>query len=235
MTTIIYPDGPGSPQSPDSDSPADSVERFRDLRSGGRELALKLERFRGRDVVVLAVVLGGALVGHEVARALGATLDFVIIRKLLAPQGPGSLVCAANVAGTLVIDNEAPPQTAAPATPLDYFVADALDDLAKRSRACRGERPALELSRKTAILVDCGIRTSTTMRAAIRALRKTKPARIVAAVPVTSRGGQEAVAAIADELVFLASPLPFGHVGLWYTDFNRPGDDRISELLDGTE
>lgn len=226
-----YPDGPGRQNGA---GPIEKLKTYPDLRSAGRELALKLEKFRVRDdVFVLAIVLGGVLVGHEVAKALGAPLDFVIVRRLLAPQGPGSLVSAVNVAGRLVIDDELLPRPEVPSTPLDYFVADALDGLAKRERLCRGGRPAIDLARKTVVLVDCGIQTNSTMRTAIRALRTREPARIVAAVPVTSRAGQVAVTAVADELVFLCSPEPFGNVAVWYTDFSRPGDDRISKLLDG--
>jgi len=219
--------------------PSDSVAgatgqaaRFPDLRTGGRDLARALEEFRGReDVVVLGLVLGGVLVAFEVAKNLGVPLDFVIIRRLLAPQGPGSQVCAVNVAGSLVIDEELKPRPVVPESALDYYVSDALDDLAGRERVCRGGRPAVNLGQKTILLVDCGIRTGLTMRAAISALRRKEPAQIVAAAPVASAEARAAIEAIADKVVCLKSPEPFGHVGLWYKDFSRPGDHQVSELL----
>jgi putative phosphoribosyl transferase len=212
---------------------AQQAERFPDLRSAGRELAAALEQFSARtDVIVLGLVLGGALVAFEVARHLCLQLDFVIIRRLLVPHGPGSQVCAVNVAGSLVIDEELMPRPAVPESPLDYFVSDALEKLAGRERQCRGGRPAVDLSQKTVILADCGIRTGLTMRAAIGALRKAGPARIIAAVPVASVKGRAAIEALADEVISLRSREPFGHVGLWYEDFRRPGDESVSDLLE---
>lgn len=206
--------------------------RFSDLASAGRDLARKLEPFGGReDTIVLGLVLGGVLVAHEVAEHLGVPLDFVIIRRLLVPNGPGSQVCAVNVAGALLIDEELPPRPAAPESPLDHFVEDALADLANRERDCRGGHPALDLAQKTILLVDCGIRTGLTMRAAVRVLRRTEAARIIIAVPVASPESRPIIEAIADGVVCLAWPQPFGHVGLWYSDFRRPGDHQVSELL----
>jgi predicted phosphoribosyltransferase len=214
-----------------TNSPLDLIRPFSNLRAGGRELATKLEQYRDReDVVVLALVMGGVLVGHEVAQEIGAPFDFVIIRHLLAPEGPGSLVCAVNVAGSLIVDEELLPKSA-PATPLEYFLTEALARLAQREQTCRAGRPPLDLKGKTIILVDCGIRSATTMRAAIGPLRTKQPAKIIAAVPLASCGGSATVASLADELVCLGTPRPFGHVGVWYTDFSRPGDDEVAELL----
>jgi putative phosphoribosyl transferase len=210
-----------------------SAGRFSDLRSAGCDLAKALEQFRARkEVIVLGLILGGVPVASEVADRLGLPLDFVLIRRLLAPSGPDSQVCAVNVAGSLVLDQELPPRRAAPESAFDYFLSEALDNLADRERVCRGGRPPVELEQKTLLLVDCGIRTGSTMRAAIRALRKKAPARIIAAVPVTSAEGRTAIEAVADNLICLASPEPFGHVGLWYKDFSRPDDHQIGELLD---
>lgn len=227
---IIYADGPADFEESTS-APLDLIRPFPNLRAAGRQLATKLEIFRDRDdVVVLALVLGGVLVGHEVAREIGVPLDFIILRHLLAPQGPGSLVAAVNVAGSLVVDEEFLPRNP-PSSPLDYFLADALAGLSRREQTCRAGRAPLDLEGKTIILVDCGIRTATTMQAAIGALRTKQPAKIIAAVPIASRGGGEAAASLADELVCLATPQSFGNVGLWYKDFSRPGDDHIGEML----
>jgi len=209
------------------------VKRFPNLRSAGRELALKLNLCRERnDVVVLAILLGGAPAAHEVANHLRAPLDFVIIRRLFAPQGPGSQICTVNVAGSMVIDEDLIPLRDVPSTPVEYFVADAITELKRREQRCRRGRPPIDLTGKTIILVDCGIRTGLTMQAAIGALRTKRPAKIIAAVPVASEQGRLAMAGLADEFVCLAWPEPFGHVGLWYTDFSRPDDETVGELLE---
>jgi putative phosphoribosyl transferase len=229
---INFPD-PIDPQSSQKDDESiKPAKPFPDLRSAGRELALQLAKYRGvNDVIVLGLVLGGVLVAHEVARFLGAPLDLLIIRRLLAPEGPGSQICAVSVAGSMVIDKSLLPLPAVPATPLDHFVADAIAELNQRELICRRGLEPTDLRGRTVILVDCGIRTGSTMQAAIGALRTKKPARIIAAVPATSRGGCITVADLCDEFFYLTRPVSFGHVGLWYTDFSRPGDDGVGELL----
>lgn len=214
-------------------STAQHAGRFPDLRSAGRALGRALEEFKAReDTIVLTPVLGGVPVAHEVARRLTLPLDFVIIRRLLAPQGHGSQVCAVNVAGSLVIDEALPPRPTVPESALDHFVADALDGLARRERACRGAgRPPVELARKTILLVDCGIRTGATMEAAIRAVRRQGPERIIAAVPVAAPESRAKIESVADGMVCLTWPHPFGHVGMWYRDFKRPDEYEAGTLL----
>jgi putative phosphoribosyl transferase len=108
---------------------------------------------------------------------------------------------------------------------------DALNWLELRAQVCRGERPPAELAGKPVLIVDCGIRTGLTMQAAISAVRTLNPTRITAAVPVTSLDGRRVVEALADDLIYLAAPEPFGNAGVWYRDFRRLGDDSISQLL----
>lgn len=206
--------------------------QFSDLRSAGCELAVALEEYRTRkDVIVLGLVLGGVPVAAEVASYLGLPLDFILLRRLLAPQGPGSQVCASYIAGSLMVDEELKSQPVAGESAFGHFLSDAFAELAGREQVCRAGRPAVNLENKTILLVDCGIRTGLTMQAAILALRKMAPAQIVAAVPVSSAEGHSAIEAVADQVICLAFPEPFGHVGLWYKDFRRPSEDQISELL----
>jgi len=196
-------------------------------------LATKLEIYRGSEaIVVLAIVRGGVLAVLEVAKHLGAPLDVILIRRLLLPRGPGEPTCAVNVAGTLVLDEELLACSAAANSALDSFIADALDDLARCEKLCRNERPAIDLAGKTVLLVDNGIRTGATMRAAICALHTRGPARIVAATPVAATESRAEIEAVADDLVCLAWPQPFGHVGLWYSNFTVPGVDQIRQLLE---
>jgi putative phosphoribosyl transferase len=227
---IIYPDGNEFEES--IGTPGDSISPFPNLRAAGRELATRLESYRGRDdVVVLALVLGGVLVGHEVATTLGLPLDYVILRRLTVPEGPGSSVAAVNVAGNLEIVGELPPRPEVPVTGFDFFMEDTLARFEIREKVCRGNRAPLELSGKTVLLVDCGMRTGTTMQTAISAVRARRPAKIVAAQPVASIGAGPLASSLADEFVCLGYPRPFGNVGVWYKDFSRPEDDQIAQLL----
>lgn len=205
---------------------------FDDLRQGGRELAGRLEAYRGRErALVLGVVRGGVPAAAEVAVALGLPLDLVVIKRLLAPRGPLHPASAVEVCGTLVLDDEVPPPPAAPRTPLEHFLAGALEELARRADTCRGPRPPAEVAGRTVLLVDNGVHTGSTMLTALRALRRLRPARVVAAFPCASPEGLSAVAAEADEAVCLATPTPFGHVGLWYKTFDVPEDEKIPALL----
>jgi predicted phosphoribosyltransferase len=211
--------------------------RFEDARAAGRALAERLgaRGVRG-DAVVLAVARGGVGVGAEVAKGLGLPLDLVLLRRLLLTRGPLRPACAASVAGAGHLDEE----VAAALGPggqdptLREFVADALAELDSEARACRGGRPALDLAGKTVFLVDNGVRTGSTMLAAVRALRPRSPARIFAAAPVADAAALDGLSDAADEVVCLATPEPFGHVGLWYADFRRPHDAEIRALLDET-
>ncbi len=206
---------------------------FTDLASAGRDLAALLENYLGsEETVVIGIARGGVPVALEVANHLDAPLDIILIRRLLVPRGPGSEICAVKVCGTLVTDQELPLPSRVPKTPLEYFVTEALEELALRERACRGGRPALEVARKTVVLVDNGIHTGSTMVTAIRALRTLKPLRLIVAVPVAALTSRAAVETAADDLVCLAWPEPFGHVGLWYSHFNVPDEEQIRNMLD---
>ena len=210
----------------------ENIAPFQNLSCAGAELAATLRSVADNDeVMVLGIVSAGVPVAVEVAKHFGGRLDLVTIRRLLTPRGPGSQAVAVDVAGNLVVDEEIGPRPPEPQTPYEYFVVDALDGLARRAQVCRGERPPGNLKGKTVLLVDCGIRTGLTMLAAICAVRSLNPARITAAVPVASHDGRLLVEPVADELIFLAAPEPFGNAGVWYRDFRRPADDSISQLL----
>ncbi len=215
---------------------SDNIKPFLNLSSAGKELATKLlaSGVKG-DVIVLGIVTAGVPVAVEVASRLKAPLDLVLIRRLLAPGGPGTQACAVNVAGQLVVDEQIPPRPDKPETPFDYFMEDALDGLTGRVEVCRGNRSAIELKGKKVLLVDCGIRTSLTMQAAIGAVRTLSPKSITAAVPVTSDDGRSVVEELADEFIYLAAPEPFGNAGMWYRDFRRPGVESISQLITNSD
>jgi predicted phosphoribosyltransferase len=203
---------------------------YQNLRAAGRELGLAVEPYRKEDPIVLGIAAGGVPVAHEVASHLRAPFDLILIRRLLAPEGPGSQVCAFNVAGSMIHDDGINvPST--PSSPLEYFLADALAEFERRVQLCRRSRPPLALADRTVLLVDCGIRTGLTMKAAVGALRKLEPKRIIGAVPVTSSEGFAVVVDLLDELVCLMRPEVFGNAGVWYRDFSRPDDAQTGKLL----
>src|SRR5438552_14792456 len=141
-----FPDGAGSESSQKADELFKDVKPFPDLRTAGRELAIRLEAYQHSDgLIVIAIVLGGVPVAHEVANHLGAPLELLIIRRLLAPQGPGSQTCAVNVGGYLVVDDDLARRSIVPSTPFDHFMSDALAELARREQICRRGRPPIDL------------------------------------------------------------------------------------------
>jgi putative phosphoribosyl transferase len=205
--------------------------RFPNLSSGGRALAQAMITYQDApDTIVLGVALGGVPVAREVANSLRAPLDLILIRRLLIGNESGSHVCAVNVAGSMVLDDGII-LTDTPSRPLEHFLSDAVADLQRREQLCRGGLAPFDLADRTLIVVDCGIRTGLTMKAAVRALRKTKAKRIIGAVPVSSREGYAEVAPLFDEFVCLIQPEQFVNAGYWYADFSRPGDDEVGNLL----
>src|SRR5437660_10082413 len=141
-------------------------QRFANLREGGDALAGQLETLGLAADVVLGIALGGLPVAREVATRLDKPLDFVLIRRLFLPEGHDSQVCAVNVAGSLVLDEGINPVTE-PSTPIEYFTFDAIAELDRREKLCRRGRPPLTVKDRDMILVDCGIRTGSTMKAAV--------------------------------------------------------------------
>jgi predicted phosphoribosyltransferase len=201
---------------------------FDDLGTAGRALALSLEHHRGAgNAIVLGIVRGGVPAAREVANGLGLSFDLVLLRALLQCLS-GDLIFAARVAGTLVLDDGLPASPSVEAT----FVVEALEALAQRELLCRGERSPLDVANRTVLLIDNGMRTGRTMSAAVRAVRKLGPSRIVAATPVAAISARAVVGPLADELVCLATPDPFPHVGMYYGNFDVPKDEQIRSLVE---
>jgi putative phosphoribosyl transferase len=213
--------------------PTKHMAKFADLASAGRDLVAQLPGNLGiEETVVVAIARGGVPVALEVADRLGSPLDIILIRRLFAPRDPSSQLCAVNVCGTLVIDQELELPSNPPQTPVEYFVADALEELARRERTCRGDRAPLEVASKNVLLIDNGIHTGSTVRVATRALRRMNPSRVIVAVPVAALSARADIEAAADDLVCLVWPEAFGHVGLWYSSFNVPNEEQIRKMLD---
>ena len=208
------------------------VSRFANLHDGGSQLAEKLRTDAHREnAIVLAIARGGVPGGREVATRLRLPFDMLLIRRLLVPHGPGSELCAVSVGGTMVIDEEITIPTS-PSTAVEHFLTDAMAEFRNREKLFRAGRPPIEVARREVLLVDCAIHGGSTMKIAIQAVRKLNPTRITAAVPVASREGYALIESLADRVVCLAQPEPFGHAGMWYKDFSRPEDKDMHEMLD---
>ncbi len=206
--------------------------RFRDRREAGRVLARLLGRYAGRDdVVVLALPRGGVPVAYEVAKALAAPLDVFVVRKLGVP-GHGELAMGALASGgSLVLDERLIRSLRIGEAAIERPLAAEARELERRERAYRGGRELPELAGKTVILVDDGLATGSTMRAAALAVRKHRPARIVVAVPVAAAQTCNELRADVDEVVCAVTPRAFHAVGLWYDDFSQTSDAEVRELL----
>jgi putative phosphoribosyl transferase len=205
---------------------------FRDRSEAGRLLAGILADYASRDdVIVLALPRGGVPVGYEVARALNAPLDVFLVRKLGAP-GHEELAMGAIASGDVVVMNdEVLKAMDVQADEILDAIADQRRELARREEAYRDGRPLADVRGKTVILVDDGLATGSTMRAAVTALRRQALARIIVAVPVGAASTCAEFHSIADDCICAITPEPFRAVGLWYDDFSQTEDDEVAELL----
>ncbi|MCC7179734.1 MAG: phosphoribosyltransferase [Acidobacteria bacterium] len=209
-----------------------SPERFADRREAGQLLARRLAAYANRDdVVVLGLPRGGVPVAFEVASALHAALDVFVVRKLGFP-GHAEFAMGAIASGGVRVLNEEIDAAYMPSKEVIDRIAQAEGlELERREHAYRNGRPPARIEGRVAILVDDGLATGSTMRAAVLAVRRLKPSRIVVAVPVGSVEARDALAAVADEMVCLRTPDPFSAVGLWYVDFGQTTDEEVCELL----
>jgi putative phosphoribosyl transferase len=204
---------------------------FTDRADAGRRLAAALTPLRQRDPVVLALPRGGVPIGYHVARALGAPLDVIVVRKLGAP-GHEELAVGAIARGAVYVDWPIVRQLAVTQAYLDQVIGAEKEELERRQRAYRGGRPAVPVKGRTVIVVDDGLATGATLRAALVAVRSEQPSSIVVAVPV---GAPESVArlrAVADDVVCLEMPPDFRAVSLSYEDFSPTSDAEVVECLE---
>ena len=205
---------------------------FRDRADAGRQLLSKLGTYKGRpDVLVLGLPRGGIPVGYEVARGLGAPLDVFVVRKLGVPGQEELAMGAIASGGVRILNQDIVQAMAIPAHVIDSVTSTEVQELARRERLYRGDRPAPDVMGRTVILVDDGLATGATMRAAVAALRRMKPKRIVIAVPIAAVPTRREFAGEVDEIVCLHTPEPFFSVGFWYDDFSQTTDDQIRDLL----
>ena len=210
-------------------------QRFRDRTQAGQLLATKLTAYANRpDVLVLALPRGGVPVAFEVARALHAPLDVIIVRKLGVPGAEELAMGAIASGGVRVLNDDVVQVLAIPEEVINTVAARAQHEVERRARLYRGERPASDVRGRSVILVDDGMATGATMRAAVAAVRQQQPARIVIAVPAAASATCEECAAEADEVVCVSRPEVFFAVGFWYERFSQTTDEEVHVTCSNT-
>ena len=208
------------------------TKRFRDRAEAGRLLAQRLRHYAGRDdVVVLALPRGGVPVAYEVAKELGAPLGVFLVRKIGVPGHEELAMGAIASGGVLVLNERLVQALGLGPEQLQRAIDQELRELERRQEAYDGERGPPDLEGKTVILVDDGLATGSTMRAAALAVKQLNPARVVVAVPVAAEETCDAFREIVDDIVCEVTPTPFQAVGLWYEDFSQTTDEEVRELL----
>jgi predicted phosphoribosyltransferase len=206
---------------------------FRDRADAGRYLAAALSEYADRpDVLILALPRGGVPVAFEVARALHAPLDVFLVRKLGFPGHEEFAMGAIATGGVRILDGEVLRMFNVPLDVVEQVTAIERDELERRERQYRDGRPPPDIEGRTVILIDDGLATGSTMRAAVAALRKEGAKKIVVGVPVASPDTCEALSKEVDDIVCARTPEPFRAVGLWYADFSQITDEEVSELLE---
>jgi len=205
---------------------------FTDRHDAGRRLAALLARFGDARPVVVGIPRGGVPVAAEVARALGAPLDVALVRKIGAPQNREYGIGALAEEGVLVLNERVVRALGLSGGELRTLVARAEQELEESRVRYRGARPPVELADRTAILIDDGLATGSSARAAVRSLRRRGAARVILAVPVAAPAAADSLSDEADEVVCLRTPADLWAVGQWYQDFRPTEDDEVTALLD---
>lgn len=205
---------------------------FRDRFDAGRQLAAHLERYANRpDVLVLGLPRGGVPVAYEVAKILHTPLDVFVVRKLGVPGHEELAMGAIASGGVRVLNDDVVRDLQISVSQIDAVTAREERELQQRERLFRDDRPAPNVRDRTVILVDDGLATGSTMRAAAEALRQLDPQRLIAAVPIASAATCATFQDVVDETVCAVTPEPFYAVGLWYEDFSPTTDEEVRDLL----
>ncbi|HEX9398546.1 MAG TPA: phosphoribosyltransferase [Anaeromyxobacter sp.] len=209
------------------------MTRYTDRHHAGRVLADALaSRYAGPDLAILALPRGGVPVGFEVAMRLGAPLDVFVVRKLGMPGQEELAIGAVASGGVRVVNESLVAALRIPKSTIEAIAAIEERELARRERVYRAGRPPLDVSDRIAILVDDGLATGSTMRAAVAGLRQRQPRRVVVGVPIAAPSTCEELAREVDDIVCTITPEPFLAVGQWYEHFSQTTDAEVRELLE---
>jgi predicted phosphoribosyltransferase len=205
---------------------------FEDREEAGRRLAERLSRYRDERPVVFALPRGGVPVGYEISRALGVPLEVFVARKLGAPSQPEFGIGAVAPGGVRILNEDVVRRLGIPDDYVERITERETAEVERRLRHFRGGRPEPEVRGRTAILVDDGLATGVTARAAIKALHRLEPRRLVLAAPVCAAQTAELLGPEVDELICLEAPADLGAIGFWYRDFSQTSDEEVIELLE---
>jgi putative phosphoribosyl transferase len=206
--------------------------RFKNRSEAGQLLAGALDHYRDRpDALVLALPRGGVPVGYEIAKTLHLPLDVFIVRKLGVPGEEELAMGAIASGGVRSLNKSVIEQLGIPESIIDSVSDREARELERRELLYRGDKPPINVSNRVVILVDDGLATGSTMKAAVAALRRQNPSRIVVAVPTAPPDACDEIRPNADELVCAVTPEPFFSVGLWYEHFDQTSDAEVTELL----
>lgn len=204
---------------------------FRDRRAAGDALAARLDDYRGTDALVLGLPRGGVVVAAQLARWLDAELDVLVARKLGSPVSAELAIGAVTANGGRFLNADVIQGLGVSEPYLTAVTKVQQAEARRRERLFRGDRPRPRIAGRTVILVDDGLATGATMRAAVASVRKQAPARVIVAVPVGSPQACDALRSEADEVICLQEPEDFGAVGIWYDHFEQTEDSDVKELL----
>jgi putative phosphoribosyl transferase len=206
--------------------------RFQDRREGGRHLAQELRRYARRsDVVVLALPRGGVPVGYEIALRLGLPLDVFLVRKLGVPGHEEYAMGAMASGGVIFLNEDVIRQLRISEEEIQSVIDRESHELDRREEAYNSRQPRLDVKDCAVILVDDGLATGSTMKAAVQAVREKQPKEVVVAVPVAPSSTARAFQNVADEFVCVMQPENFSAVGEWYVDFDQTTDEEVRDLL----
>jgi putative phosphoribosyl transferase len=210
----------------------DAWRRFHDRHEAGQLLARQMTAYKERDnVLVFALPRGGVPVGYEIARELHAPLDVFVVRKLGVPWQPELAMGAIAPDGIEVLNGDVVTGYNIPPHVIRAVAERESDEVERRLLQYRGDRPFPVITGRVAILVDDGLATGSTMKAAIRAVRQKRPSSVVIAVPVAAADTCRELAREVDDIICLHTPQDFSAVGLWYEDFSQTTDDEVRHLL----
>jgi len=216
--------------------PQVSSQPFTNRAEAGELLAARFTELADRDnAIVLALPRGGVPVGYQVARSLRVPLDVFVVRKLGVPGHEELAMGAIASGGVRLLNDEVVDALGIPGALIDQVARREQSELDRREQLYRGKRPPVPLTNKTVILVDDGLATGSTMRAAVAAIRRQQPKGIIVAVPVGAPSTCDEMRDVAEDVVCLRTPEPFVAVGLWYRDFGETSDAEVRELLGRTD
>jgi putative phosphoribosyl transferase len=205
---------------------------FIDRHHAGLELAKRLAKYAAENPVILALPRGGVVIGYEIAKAFHSPLDVIIARKIGLPHNKEFGIGAIGEEGVRILDNRVIDIIGLPMDTVENIINEEMNELKRRIHLYRKNRPLPDLKNKTVILVDDGLATGVTAKAAIQAIKKLHPKKIIFASPICSYESAQDLRSFVNDIVCLATPLDLMAIGLWYQNFDQVTDEEVIDLLE---